>query len=190
MPYPNAGQPVYTQPVYTQPVYTQPAYTQPPSDAYGRPFAAPYATPPVAGYQPRQPTPAGPSALGAVAFILSLLAAVGAPIVVSFAAWGIGTGLGSQEFTTLTENSPSTSVLLAALTPVRGQVLAAEIAFWAGTILGIWAIIQGIVAIAKRRGRGFGIAAIVVAVIGPFVFFWLAVIFLGMGAAGAVPPNA
>ena len=52
--------------------------------------------------------------------------------------------------------------LLALLSPVRDLVLWAEIGFWAGTVLGIWALIQGIVAIATRRGQagtGVGDAA-------------------------------
>jgi hypothetical protein len=125
-----------------------------------------------------------------VAFILSLLAAVVAPIVAAVAGWGIGAGIGAQQLTDLSQENASTSAILAALTPVRGQVLAVEIAFWAGFILGVWAIVQGIVAIARRRGRGFGIAAIIVAVIGPFAYFLLLLTFLGLGAAGAVPPNA
>jgi len=176
VPYPNAQQPVYPQP---------------PADAYGQPFAAPYTAPAAAApYRPRQPRPAGPPTLGAVAFILSLLAAVAAPIAASFAGWGIGAGIGAQQLTDLSEANASTSAMLAALTPVRGQVLVAEIAFWAGTILGIWAIVQGIVAITRHRGRGFGIAAIIVAAVGPLAYFVLLLIFLGMGAAGAVPPNA
>jgi hypothetical protein len=38
-----------------------------------------------------------------------------------------------------------------------------------GTALGIWAIVQGIVAIAKNRGRLFGVLAIVIAVPGPLI---------------------
>ena len=38
-----------------------------------------------------------------------------------------------------------------------------------GTGLGVWAIAQGIVAIAKNRGRLFGLLAIVIAVPGPLV---------------------
>ena len=56
------------------------------------------------------------------------------------------------------------------LTPVRDWVLLGEIAFWAGTVLGTWALVQGIVAIVKDRGRGWGIAAVVLAVIGPIAF--------------------
>jgi hypothetical protein len=43
--------------------------------------------------------------------------------------------------------------------------------FGLGTVLGIWALVQGIVATATRRGRGFGIAAIVLAALGPIVAF-------------------
>ena len=59
---------------------------------------------------------------------------------------------------------------LSFLSPVREWVLLGEIAFWGGTVLGIWAIVQGIVAVAKRRGLGTGIAAIVVAVVAIFIF--------------------
>ena len=38
-----------------------------------------------------------------------------------------------------------------------------------GTILGVWAIVQGIVAIAKNRGRLFGVIAIVIAAAGPIL---------------------
>ena len=38
-----------------------------------------------------------------------------------------------------------------------------------GTVLGVWAIVQAIVAIAKNRGRLFGLLAIVIAVPGPLV---------------------
>ncbi|PZF60056.1 hypothetical protein DEI81_13570 [Curtobacterium sp. MCBD17_013] len=39
-----------------------------------------------------------------------------------------------------------------------------------GTAFGIWALVQGIIAIAKDRGRVFGIIAVVVAVLGPIAF--------------------
>jgi hypothetical protein len=40
-----------------------------------------------------------------------------------------------------------------------------QVAF--GTGLGLWALVQGIVAIATRRGRAFGVAALVIAVLAP-----------------------
>jgi hypothetical protein len=72
------------------------------------------------------------------------------------------------------------------LTPVRDWVLMGEIAFWAGTAIGIWALVQGIVAIATRRGRGAGIAAVVIAAVGPLIFGAVVQGFLTAGfAAGS-----
>jgi hypothetical protein len=36
-----------------------------------------------------------------------------------------------------------------------------------GTLLGVWALTQGIVAIVTRRGRGFGVVALVAATLAP-----------------------
>ncbi len=80
----------------------------------------------------------------------------------------------------------SNAQLLALLSPVRGLVLWAEIGFWAGTALGIWALAQGIVAIATKRGGGAGIAAVVLAALGPVVFgVAVGAAVLGGVAAGA-----
>jgi hypothetical protein len=38
-----------------------------------------------------------------------------------------------------------------------------------GTIFGTWAVVQGIVAVAKNRGRSFGVVAIVVGASAPIV---------------------
>jgi hypothetical protein len=61
------------------------------------------------------------------------------------------------------------------------QALAAETAwqYVIGTALGVWAIVQGIVAIAKNRGRLFGVLAILVAVPGPVVTLLVTVITVG-----------
>jgi len=56
---------------------------------------------------------------------------------------------------------------LRALSPVRTEVLVGEVAFWVCTILAIASIVLGVIAIARRSGRGLGIAAIVVAVVAP-----------------------
>jgi hypothetical protein len=45
-----------------------------------------------------------------------------------------------------------------------------------GTAFGVWAIVQGIVAIAKNRGRLFGVLAILVAASGPLVSIIVTVI--------------
>ena len=156
------------------------------STAHG--YAPPqgYAPPPQ-GYGPYTPPrpsalPSGGSGLGVVALVLAVLAAVGASIVGSYAGYSIGLGTAREVMIDSTDFDFDWSIL----TPVRGWVLLGELAFWAGTILGIWAIVQGIVAIVKNRGRGWGIAAVVVAAIGPIVFATGVQAFLAAGfASGA-----
>ncbi len=141
-----------------------------------RPADSPYGVP-VAG-----PPPTTSASLGVIAFALSLVAAVGTSIVAGVAAYRVGLGAGRRLFDDAMVGSFDWSFL----TPVRGDVLWAEIAFWTGTILGVWALVQGIIAIAKRRGRGFGIAAVVIACLGPVVFGVVVQILLAAGiTAGA-----
>ncbi|QNA93093.1 hypothetical protein [Microbacterium sp. Se63.02b] len=118
-----------------------------------------------------------PSAyLGMLALILALVAAVVPAIVVGISAFEIGRVLPQGVSTTTTED-------LSVLAPARDQVLWAELSFWAGTILGIAAIVVGILAIAKKRGRGAGIAALVIAVVGAVIFFIVLVSALAAGSA-------
>ncbi|MBS1672435.1 MAG: hypothetical protein JSS74_00530 [Actinobacteria bacterium] len=182
-----AGAPPYAQPQYSQPPYGQAPHGRPAAPVYQAPPGA-YAGP-AGGYtSPLAPAPA-PSAspaLGRVALWLALVASFGLTIVGAFFAWQIGHGVGAAyDVPALVERLSADD--LSVLTPVRDIVLWWEITAWAGTVLGIWAIVQGIVAIAKRRGRGSGIAAIVIAAIGPFVFFIVgyAVGAIGLGVAAA-----
>lgn len=142
---------------------------------FGQP-AAPYEPPRDPRYAQHLQAPPSPKpsrGLGTVALILSLVAAIGASMMLAVALSVIGAELGPA----LAIATPSTGLEI--LTPVRDWVLVAEIAVWGGTALGIWALVQGIVAVAKRRGRGAGIAAIVIAALGP-------VITLGAGFLGAL----
>lgn len=137
------------------PVYAPPQGYAPPPQGYG-----PYAPPP----QPLRA--AGGSGLGVVAFALAVIAAFGATIVGSIAGYSIGLGTGRD----LVLNPAGIDFDWSILTPVRGWVLMGELAFWGGTTIGIWALVQGIIAIVANRGRGWGIAAVVIAVIGPIAF--------------------
>ncbi|MET0672396.1 MAG: hypothetical protein ABWY37_02780, partial [Microbacterium pygmaeum] len=141
-----------------------PAGYAPPPQGYG-PWT-PQQLPPM----PAVPTAraAGGSALGIVAFVLGLIAAVGASIVAAVAGFQIGIGTGDQLATQLAPAGADFDFAL--LSPVREWVLLAEVSFWVGTVLGVWAIVQGIVAIAKNRGRGWGITAVVIAVAGPVIY--------------------
>jgi hypothetical protein len=55
--------------------------------------------------------------------------------------------------------------------------------FYVGTALGLWAVIQGVVAIATRRGRAWGVVAIVLAVVG-LIAYVAAIAAAAIGAAG------
>ncbi|MCI1019443.1 hypothetical protein HWD99_12475 [Microbacterium sp. C5A9] len=121
------------------------------------------------------------SLLGILALVFAIAAAVVIPIIGGIVGFEIGTRLPSG----LDTNDPD---LLTILSPARDQVLWAEIAFWTGTVLGIAAIVAGIIAIRRKQGRGAGIAAIVVAVLGPIVFWVGIVIALSAGTASGFLP--
>lgn len=114
--------------------------------------------------------------LGVVAFALGVIAAVVAPILGGISAYQVGYGLPSvmQQVDAATDD-------LTFLSPVRDQVLLGEIGFWAGTLAGLAAIVLGIIAIATRRGRGWGITALIIGVIAPVIFFVVFSVTLGIG---------
>lgn len=137
-----------------------PGAYQVPVGGYAAP-AGPYAVPAV--------TAKNSGLLGILALVLALVAAVVTPIIAGVAGFEIGRRLPGG----IDTNDPD---LLTLLSPARDQVLWAELSFWAGTILGIAAIVVGILAIRKRQRRGLGITALIVAVLGP-VIFWVVLLF-------------
>jgi len=132
---------------------------------------APYGQPPVPVHRS--------GVLGVVALVLALVATVGAGLFGAIAGFNIGPGAGKGLANLPTDGSWDWSIL----TPVRDWVLMGEVSFWAGTVLGVWALVQGIVATVTGRGRAAGIAAIVVAALGPIVFGGLVQGFLTAGLA-------
>lgn len=162
------------------PGHPQQAGWQPPATAY-RPPLGTHAP------QPWQEPPRSP-VLGVVALALSIAAAGGATILSAitgfFAAEGAmrrAVGISPQGLENFAPDQ-----LFGLLSPVRDLVLWAEIGLWAGTVLGVWALAQGIVAVASRRGRGQGIAAIVIAALGPIVYFLVVYAMIAGGiVAGA-----
>ncbi|MER7796739.1 hypothetical protein [Microbacterium sp. NPDC096154] len=148
------------------------------------PPAAPYVAPQDPRYAQliQPPAPRRSRALGRVALLLSLIATAGASIVLAIALGAIGAGVGPR----LETLSPTSG--LEVLTPVRDWVLVGEIATWAGTVLGLWALVQGIVAVARDRGRGPAIAAIVIAALGPLVVAAAAIAGTMSGIAASVAP--
>lgn len=172
-PVPQAPQP---------PPATPPAYVAPAGAYTAGPYGYAY---PQGGYAPPAPPVKRSGLLGAVALVLALAALIVPSIVGSIAGYEIGTQLGSVDPELLDRLSNSDD--LRVLAPVREQVLWAEIAFWSGTAVGLWALIQGIIAIATRRGRGTAIAAVIVAVLAPGFFFAAVFTALMFGAAtGAI----
>ena len=100
--------------------------------------------------------------LGRVALVLALVAVVGAVIV------AIVVGILAVPYTDYSASGFNFN--LQAGSPDPGQAGVAILSLAGGligTVIGVWAFIQGIVATAQNRGRGAGIAAIVIAVLGP-----------------------
>ena len=122
-------------------------------------------------------TPRRSRALGVVALALALLAAVGASMFAALASFNVGLGTGREIAMRALDADFDWSIL----TPVRDWVLLGEVSFWTGTVLGITALVLGIVAIVTRRGRGAGIAAVVIAALGPLVFGGIVQGFLTAG---------
>ncbi len=158
--------------------YALPAgYAPPPGYSAGAPAAPGVA--PAFGQQARAYAPAAPAGrgLGVAALVIAVVATVGAALAVAVAAFAIGLGTGRE----IAMQPLGSDFDWGMLAPVRGSVLLAETAFWVGTALGIWALVQGVIAIVKGRGRGAAIAAVVIAALGPVVFF---VVLQGFLAAG------
>lgn len=175
-PAPPAAPPVYAAPAVAPPVYSAPtpAPQAAPPGAYQVPVGG-YAAP-AGAYAVPETTPRASGFLGLLALILALVAAVVTPIVVGVAGFEIGRRI-PQGITTTNDD------VLSVLSPARDQVLWAELSFWTGTLLGVAAIVMGIIAIRKKQGRGAGIGALVVAVLAPAIFFVVLLIAFSTGSA-------
>lgn len=178
--------PPYAAPPYAAPPYAAPQYAAPQQPAAPNPTypgAPQYVAPPApyTGYaqpgqaygpyvpQPQSPAPlSNARGLGVIAFLLALVAAVVAPLVGAIAAFNVGAGIDPNGLSSIEQ--PDASFDWSVLTPVREWVLLGEVSFWAGTVLGVWALVQAIVAIARKRGRGWAVAAVVLAVMGAVIF--------------------
>ncbi len=122
-------------------------------------YAAPYRAPSDPRYAAvvEPPRPVRTQRLGRIACVLAIGALVIASVPVALAAWVCGQAIadagGAWDW--------------AALSPVRSTVIFGEAGFWTGTMLGVWALVQGIVAIRTGRGRTSGIWAVAVAALAP-----------------------
>ncbi|WP_223628408.1 hypothetical protein [Microbacterium sp. EST19A] len=181
---PVAAPPAYQAPLAPPAYQGSPAYPAVPVPQAAPPGA--YQVPvggysaPAGAYTVPDAAPRASGFLGILALIFAIVAAVVTPIIAGVAGFEIGRRLPEGISTTSDD-------VLSVLSPARDQVLWAELSFWTGTILGIAAIVIGIIAIRRKQGRGAGIAALVVAVVAPMIFFVvLSVAFSTGGAAGFV----
>jgi len=183
-PVPPYGAPQPPQPV-APPVPPYAAAGGPPSSPYGGPYAAPY----VASTYPEygatlSPAPARRSPLLGVVAAVAAGVAVLTSVVAAIAGFQVGIGAGRE----IAQRPVPATWDWTILTPVRDWVLAGEVSFWVGTVLGVWALIQGIVSIVVRRGRVAGIVAVVLAIVAPLLFGSVAWAFgvAGLGAGGSI----
>lgn len=150
-----------------------------PPGAYQVPVGG-YAAP-AAGYPAPAVERAKSGMLGLLALISAGVAAVVIPIIAGFTSFEIGRRMpGGFDATG--------SDALAALSFARDQVLWTEIAFWTGTVLGTAGIVVGIIAVVKKKGRGAGIAAIVVGAVGAVIFWVVVGAMLPAGVAAGMLP--
>lgn len=174
-PYGAAPVPPALGAVPVSPASAIPGAPAAPPGAYSVPVGG-YAVPSGA-YSVPDPTPTRSGVLGSLALVFSLVAAVVAPILGGISAFEIGRRL---------PFGISNGRDLSVLTPARDQVLWAELSFWTGTVFGIAAIVLGIIAIRRRQGRGTGIAALVLAVLGVVIFFAVVLVTFALGGAAGL----
>lgn len=178
-----------SDPQFPAPGGPQPYGSVPPAPRAPAPPPGAYSVPvgghqnPVGGYQVPPQDPRPPRTTGLIAMLSALLAAVVSPVLAGVIGFQIGLQVSLEDLA-----DPATgAVSPAALSPVRTQVLWLEVLFWSATAVGILALILGIIATARRRGRGMGISAIVLAAIGPVGFFVLFGVLLSVGNGMAFP---
>lgn len=170
----------------------QPAYTPPPA-------AAPASPPPAAapsgsgypvqsdpGYAPPAPAagakPKGPKTLGLIAFVVALLAVVVGSVLTYLGGLQVGPLAQYADTTTGTVDTTDIPADAQQAALAGGALIVAG--FVAMAVLALWGFIQGIIAAVKNRGRGWGIAAIIIAVLSVIPVS----IFLGVGTAAGLAP--
>ncbi|WP_223691137.1 hypothetical protein [Leifsonia poae] len=173
----NPPQPLFAPP----PQYGQPHYGQPPQfGEYGQ--QSQYGQPIPPGFAPYPPEATPKKTLGLVAMII----AIAVLILAALASIVIGTAVGPIA----NRSGNSFSFNTATLTPEQarafgatGILIVAQIAL--GSVAGIAAIVLGIIAAAKKRGRSFGVVAIIVAVVAPIVAFIVYIVSIAATLAPA-----
>ncbi|PZO59181.1 MAG: hypothetical protein DI639_09960 [Leifsonia xyli] len=201
---PGADAPRYGERSDSTPQYGQPAprygeqqeqYGQQPSGTpnwggeqqhgqqqYGQqPYAAAPASSGSPAWQSYEEPKAKKKTLGVVAFVVGLAALVVG--VIGGYLFGQAFG-GSEAFRDSMENSgatPSDSQITELMT--SSAAVTGSLMFYLGTALGLWAIVQGIIAAVTKRGRAWGVVAIILAVVA-VIAFGIAIGFAAVAASG------
>ncbi|MEK6311802.1 MAG: DUF4064 domain-containing protein [Curtobacterium sp.] len=166
---------------------TAPAWSQ---DHHQQPYAAAAATnhggPSWQQYDEPKPKK---KTVGVVAFVLGLVSL----IVGVIGGYLIGAALaGSDAIKDLVPtdgSTPDQSQLQQQLLSdpsVTGQFAVGGIVIGIAAILGLWALVQGIIAIVTKRGRGWGVFAVILAIVATIATFGT---YIGVAAAAAVGGN-
>jgi hypothetical protein len=144
-------------------------------------YATPVVTATPAPYEPPvgyvlTPAPAPRSQrLGQVALLVAIVVFVGT-IVVS-----ILIGIAAGPFAVHNAGGFHYSFDIGSSNPTESALAVATLLQWSlGSALGIWALVQGIVAAATRRGRAFGVVAIVLSALGPLATGVATLVAVGM----------
>lgn len=149
---------------------------------YGQqPYAAAPASSGSPAWQSYEEPKAKKKTLGVVAFVVGLAALVVG--VIGGYLFGQAFG-GSEAFRDSMENSgatPSDSQITELMT--SSNAVTGSLLFYLGTALGLWAIVQGIIAAVTKRGRAWGVVAIILAVVA-VIAFGIAIGFAAVAASG------
>ncbi|SMG41272.1 DUF6264 family protein [Agreia pratensis] len=175
-PRPRYGE--YAPASQTPPVEASPTDARPQHPAAeAQPFAASTFTPTSAVFH--NAPPAKPKTLGVVAFVAGLvvllfavvLSVVGGLAFAPIAGKAITAG-GVIDQTVITSDDPG----------IAAFGVLSTVFFVAGSLLGLWALVQGLIATITKRGRAFGIVAMALAVATPVISF---VVFYAVTFASA-----
>lgn len=164
----------------------QPQYGQQQYGQQHQPAQQPYAQQPYAGapaWQAHDDARPKKKTVGRIALVVAFIAlvlgviggyvlgnALGSSGVMGGLLDGSTTGADQQQLQDEIANNPA----------VESQLATGGILMGVGTLFGLWAIVQGIVAIATKRGRGWGVFALVLAVVAAIVAF---VVYIGVAVA-------
>jgi len=172
---------------YGRPDDAQPQYGQQQQQQSGQqPYAA-AAAPTSAGapsWQGYEEPKRKKKTVGAIAFVVGLLALVAGVVAGVLIGAAFGDSAALREAANGGSTTPSDSAVQELMT--SPGAVTASLLFYLGTALGLWAIVQGIIAAVTKRGRAWGVWGIVLAVVGVIAFFIAAAASVAGAMGGSV----